>query len=111
AVLSTADSCLMAASGRVVGDLVPVSCKGTHKSVVRFSQVSTLGIGVFAILLASVMEDMLELMLYAYSFMVSGLCVPIVAAIFQKKHYPQPALVSMIAGGVITISLIISGAD
>lgn len=111
AVLSTADSCLMAASGSVVGDLVPVGRKGTHKKVVRFSQVSTLAIGVFAILLASVMENVLELMLYAYAFMVSGLCVPVVAAIFLKQRYPQPALVSMIAGGAITITLIISGVD
>lgn len=109
AVLSTADSCLMAASGSVVGDLVPHSLKGQHKKVVRFSQVSTLAIGVFAILLASVMENVLELMLYAYAFMVSGLCVPIIAAVILKKRYPQPALVSMITGGVITISLIISG--
>lgn len=108
AVLSTADSCLMAASGSVVGDLVPASKKGKHKSVVRFSQVSTLLIGVFAILLASLMENVLELMLYAYAFMVSGLCVPIVAAVFLKKRYPQPALISMILGGLLTISLIIS---
>lgn len=111
AVLSTADSCLMAASGSVVGDLVPQHKKGQHKQVVRFSQVSTLAIGVFAILLASVMENVLELMLYAYAFMVSGLCVPIVAATLLKKRYPQPALVSMIVGGVITISLILSKAE
>lgn len=111
AVLSTADSCLMAASGSVVGDLVPHSMKGQHKKVVRFSQVSTLAIGVFSILLASVMANVLELMLYAYAFMVSGLCVPILAAIFLKKTYPQAALVSMITGGFITITLIILEID
>ncbi len=109
AVLSTADSCLMAASGSVVGDLVPQSSKGSHKQVVRFSQYSTLAIGVTAILLASVMENVLELMLYAYAFMVSGLSVPIVAAIFLKQRYAEAALFSMIAGGGITIVLIISG--
>lgn len=108
AVLSTADSCLMAASGSVVGDLVPTKNKGSHKSVVRFSQVSTLILGVFAIMLASVMENVLSLMLYAYSFMVSGLCVPIVAAIFLKKRYPIPALVSMVVGGTTTITIILT---
>lgn len=111
AVLSTADSCLMAASGSVVGDLVPKKNKGEHKTVVRFSQVSTLLLGVFAILLASTMENVLDLMLYAYAFMVSGLCVPIVAAIFFKKRYPVPALVSMILGGSITIIIILSKAE
>lgn len=111
AVLSTADSCLMAASGSVVGDIVPSSKKGTHKQVVRFSQVSTLLIGIVAILLASVMENVLELMLYAYAFMVSGLCVPIVAAIFLKDRYALPALASMITGGTITITLILAEAE
>ncbi len=108
AVLSTADSCLMAASGSVVGDLVPAGRKTVHKQAVRLSQYATLAIGIGAILLASVMENVLELMLYAYSFMVSGLSVPIVAAIFLKKRSPQPAMLSMIAGGGITIALIIS---
>ncbi len=108
AVLSTADSCLMAASGSVVGDLIPVKRKGENKDVVRFSQVATFLIGVLAILLASTMENVLSLMLYAYAFMVSGLFVPVVAAMFLKDRYPQPALISMITGGTITISLIIS---
>lgn len=108
AVLSTADSCLMAASGSVVGDLIPVRRKGENKAVVRFSQTATFLIGLFAILLASTMENVLSLMLYAYAFMVSGLFVPVVAAMFLKQRYPQPALVSMITGGLITISLIIS---
>ena len=77
----------------------------------RFSQYSTLAIGLLAILLASVMENVLELMLYAYAFMVSGLSVPIVAAIFLKRRYAQAAMVSMILGGGTTIILIISGVE
>lgn len=110
AVLSTADSCLMAASGSVVGDLIPAGKKGGNKAMVRISQISTLVIGVLAILLASTMENVLSLMLYAYAFMVSGLFVPVVTAIFIKKRYPQAALVSMLTGGITTITLIISEA-
>ncbi len=111
AVLSTADSCLMAASGSVVGDLIPIHRKGNNKSVVRLSQAATLIVGLLAILLASTMENVLSLMLYAYAFMVSGLFVPVVAAMILRKRYPQPALASMIAGGSITISLIIWGKE
>src|SRR5690606_22863649 len=67
AVLSTADSCLMAASGSVVGDLIPKNRKN-QKSIVRISQLSTLVLGLMAILLASTMENVLSLMLYAYAF-------------------------------------------
>jgi SSS family solute:Na+ symporter len=109
AVLSTADSCLMAASGSVVGDLIPRRFKEQDKRVVRLSQLFTLLIGLLAILLASTMEQVLSLMLYAYAFMVSGLFVPVVAAMILKVRYPQPALISMITGGATTTSLIISG--
>ncbi|HTO15947.1 MAG TPA: sodium:solute symporter family protein [Edaphocola sp.] len=108
AVLSTADSCLMAASGSFVGDLIPES-KKNEKTIVRFSQISTLVIGGLAILLASTMENVLSLMLYAYAFMVSGLLVPIVAAMFLKERFPLAALLSMITGGGVTVILIIGG--
>lgn len=108
AVLSTADSCLMAASGSVVGDLIPKHKKGSNKAIVRISQIATLLVGLLSILLASKMENVLSLMLYAYAFMVSGLFVPVIAAMVLKNHFPQPALFSMIVGGGVTISLIIS---
>ncbi|TSJ45668.1 sodium:solute symporter family protein [Fluviicola chungangensis] len=107
AVLSTADSCLMAASGSVVGDLIPKSWKFNNSSVVRISQITTLLIGVIAILLASVMQNVISLMLYAYAFMVSGLCVPIIAALILRRRFPQPALFSMITGGGVTLILIL----
>jgi len=110
AVLSTADSCLMAASGSVVGDLIPGHRKNSNKTIVRLSQIVTLFVGIVAILIASKMENVLSLMLYAYAFMVSGLCIPIIAAMLLKKLYPAAALAAMIIGGGVTISLIISNA-
>ncbi|UUV20661.1 sodium:solute symporter family protein [Paenimyroides aestuarii] len=107
AVLSTADSCLMAASGNVVGDLIPDHKKKNSHTIIRMSKLSTLLIGFLAILLASVMENVLALMLYAYAFMVSGLLVPVIAAIVFKKPKPTPALISMIVGGGLSIFLII----
>lgn len=111
AVLSTADSCLMAASGNVVGDLIPEHKKQNSKSIIRISKIATLLIGLFAILLASTMENVLSLMLYAYAFMVSGLLVPVLAAIIFKKRHPLPALASMIVGGSVSIGLIIANTE
>lgn len=62
AVLSTSDSCLMAASGNVVGDIMPQHKKKDSKSIVRMSKMATLTIGLLAILLASTMENVLSLM-------------------------------------------------
>jgi solute:Na+ symporter, SSS family len=68
----------------------------------------TLLIGVFAILLASKMQNVLELMLYSYAFMVSGLFIPVLGALFWKKSHPIAAFWSMLFGGGTTILLIIT---
>lgn len=110
AILSTADSCLMAASGNIVTDILSKFSKKelTPKNNLRLSQMVTLLIGVFAILLASKMQNVLELMLYSYAFMVSGLFIPVLGALFWKKSHPIAAFWSMLFGGGTTILLIIT---
>ena len=110
AILSTADSCLMAASGNIVTDIIAKFSKKelTHKKELQLSQIVTLAIGFFAILLASQMQNVLELMLYSYAFMVSGLFIPVLGALFWKKSHPIAAFWSMLFGGSTTIVLIIS---
>ncbi len=107
AILSTADSCLMASSGNIVSDFIQKFTKrfSTDRSELRLSQVVTLAVGVIALLLASVMENVLNLMLYSYAFMVSGLFVPIIGGLFWKKSSAKAAFYSMIAGGLTTAML------
>ena len=110
AILSTADSCLMAASGNIVTDIISKFSKKelSHKKELQLSQIVTLLVGFFAILLASQMQNVLELMLYSYAFMVSGLFVPVIGALFWKKSHPTAAFWSMLCGGATTIILIIA---
>ncbi|MBC9794523.1 sodium:solute symporter family protein [Sinomicrobium weinanense] len=102
AIMSTADSCLMAASGNFVTDILGL--KSTDKNVIRVSQAITLIIGVLAILLAYQMQNVLTLMLNSYAFMVSGLFVPVLGMLFAKKVKPAAALAAMLAGGVGTLT-------
>lgn len=107
AILSTADSCLMASSGNVVSDIIGFFRDVDHESdtFLRFSQITTLIIGVLAILIASSMTSVLDLMLYSYAFMVSGLFVPIVGAFYWEKSSSVGAVSAMIFGGATTICL------
>lgn len=108
AVLSTADSCLMAASGNLVTDIL--GFQGVdQKKFLRLSQIVTLLIGVLALVLASMMQSVLELMLYSYAFMVSGLFIPVLGGLFSKKPSATAAFWSMLSGGGVTITLIIIG--
>lgn len=110
AIMSTADSCLMAASGNVTTDildrLMPIN--RDEKGTLRLSQVVTLIIGVLALLLATLMQNVLELMLLSYAFMVSGLFVPVLGALFWKRSTPTAAFWAMLLGGGTTTALVIA---
>jgi len=107
AILSTADSCLMASSGNIVTDVLSHFRKIDPEapSTLRLSQVVTLAVGVFALWLATTMTNVLDMMLYSYAFMVSGLFVPIVGALFWKRRSSAAAFWAMLAGGFVTVVL------
>ncbi|MGE4586633.1 MAG: sodium:solute symporter [Mangrovibacterium sp.] len=105
AIMSTADSCLMAASGNLLTDILRLH--RVPKSLL-LSQLFTLLIGILALLLALKMPNVLELMLHSYTFMVSGMFVPVLAALLPRQNSPLAALWSMITGGTVALSLIIT---
>ncbi len=106
AIMSTADSCLMASSGNLITDIFN---RHNAKKIMLLSQGTTLILGVIALFVAWKVPNVLELMLHSYSFMVSGLFIPVLAGIFLKKRSSAGAFWSMIVGGTITLSLILSG--
>lgn len=106
AIMSTADSCLMAASGNFTTDILKLSSK--NPKGIKYSQLATLAIGILAIILATMMQNVLDLMLYSYAFMVSGLFVPILGTMFLKNPSSKAALYSMLFGGGTTLFLILS---
>ena len=110
AVMSTADSCLMAASGNFVNDLLEKMSSKPWKSKthVLISQIVTLLIGALAIVLALSFNTVLNGILTAYAFMVSGLTVPTFGAFFWKRSTPSGALSAMIAGGSLTLFFLLS---
>ena len=103
AIMSTADSCLLAASGNFVTDILGL--KHLNKNNIRISQIVTFIVGGTAIIIATTMQSVLSLMLLSYSFMVSGLLVPVLGILLSKKRKPLAALLSMIIGGSSTLIL------
>jgi len=111
AILSTADSCLMAASGNLTTDLLPASVNRDPKKMLRASQIATLVLGSLAIGIALYLESVLELMLLSYAFMVSGLLVPLVAGLFFNQRCPSASIASMTVGGGLTLFLTLMNYD
>lgn len=108
AIMSTADSCLMAASGNLITDVLDYFRPTKQNHAIKKSQWITLLIGAIAIVLATMMHSVLDMMLYSYAFMVSGLLVPVLGTLIFKKPCSQAALASMIIGGSTTLILILS---
>ena len=113
AIMSTADSCLMASSGNFLTDILSRWFKipDDRRKFLLISQLLTLILGAFALMLATRMPNVLELMLYSYAFMVSGLFVPVIGALFLTKASSTAAFWSMLIGGSVTIGLIILNLD
>lgn len=105
AIMSTADSCLMASSGNFQTDIFRIN--PNHPGSIKFSMVVTLIIGVVAVVLAWQIPNVLDLMLMSYAFMVSGLFIPVIAALFLKRLSSKAAVFSMIAGGGTTLLLLL----
>lgn len=109
AIMSTADSCIIASSGNFVGDIIQRSRfrVKTHKAVVLLSQGSTFLIGVTAILIATTFATVLDAILHAYSFLVAGLFIPTLGAYFWKGATSKGAFWGMVTGGGLTLVLLV----
>jgi len=109
AIMSTADSCLMASSGNIVNDIIQRHIKKNmdDKTSMRWSMVTTLIIGITAVLLAAMFTTVLDAILYAYAFMVSGLFIPTLGAYFWKRSSSAGAFMGIISGGGFTLVLMI----
>ena len=112
AIMSTADSCLIASSGNVVNDLLQRTLlkDSSDRTIMRASQVATGFIGVLAVALAALSEGVLDVILNAYAFLVSGLFVPTLGAYFWPRAGARAALWAMVVGGGLTLTLIFTDA-
>ncbi len=108
AIMSTADSCLIASSGNFVNDILEryVLTNPSQKTLMLVSQAITLVIGAFTFLIAYSFQTVLEIILHAYSFMVAGLFIPTLGAYFWKKSHPSAAFYAMMVGGTTTLIMI-----
>ncbi len=103
AIMSTADSCLMASSGNIVGDFLQRYAfrKASERTMVRVSQVVTLLVGLIAVYYARRFGTVIEGVFDAYGFMVAGLFVPTLGAFFWRRSTSAGAMSGMLVGGLV----------
>ncbi len=101
AIMSTADSCLMASVGNLVNDIYQkyIRPQADEQHVLRVSRIMTILVGVASVWIAMAVPKVLDSILLAYSFMVSGLFVPTLGGLLWKRVSARAAFLSMLSGG------------
>jgi SSS family solute:Na+ symporter len=107
AIMSTADSCLLASVGNVVDDMVGrhLAPSAAERSLLVLSRLLTLAIGFGSVLFALYVPKVIDSILLAYSFMVSGLFFPALAALYWQRANGIACFWSIILGGGTTVIL------
>ncbi|MFP5503076.1 MAG: sodium:solute symporter, partial [Candidatus Sericytochromatia bacterium] len=105
AIMSTADSCLIASVGSIVHDLYHrlINPKASEKSLLWLSRVLIGVVGFAAIGFAMYVPTVIDSIVVAYSFMVAGLFFPTIAALYWPRATSTGALWSMLTGGGVTV--------
>ncbi|MGW4133279.1 sodium:solute symporter [Amycolatopsis japonica] len=104
AMMSTASGALIACSTVSTSDLL--SKLGLKKAVneVSRNRVTTLVLGIVAIGIAMIVDDVVNALTIAYDILVGGLLVAIIGGLAWKRGTRQGALASMVVGTVVVIT-------
>lgn len=103
AIISTADSLLCALSSNISLDII---AKDNNKSLLRMI---TIACGMVACIIGLLTNDILSIMVFAYSLTITGFFVPIIFAIATKQPKRQGARFSSACGVTSYLSLLYIG--
>ncbi len=104
-VMSSADSFLNSASVAVVTDIVQPLSKHYHtdKAMLRLARLVNLLTGTISVVVAVMIPNILDILMFAYTFWSPVILVPLAAAMLGIKSRPMAFYAAMAAGAIITI--------
>jgi SSS family solute:Na+ symporter len=110
AIMSTADSCLLASVGNLIDDIIGrhLSPSSSERSLLVLSRILTLIVGFGSVTFALYVPRVIDSILLAYSFMVAGLFFPTLGALFWRRVSGTAAFWSILSGGVATVGLTVA---
>ena len=111
AIMDTGDICILTASANVTRDIYQRFLKpqASEKQLVRLGMIASVGIGVLSLALAWYMDDIINILLLAFTINSAGLFLPTVLGLFWKRASQKAAVGSMITALVIVIAWFILG--
>jgi SSS family solute:Na+ symporter len=111
AVMSSADSCLIGPVSIFTNDIYRKLFRpaADDTELVRVARVMTIVLGVSAIGIAYLTPNVLDLILYAYTFGAAGLFFPMLGLLFWKRTTASGAFWSMVLGGSSAVAWTLAG--
>lgn len=105
AVMSTADSLLLAATSHVVRDFYyRFNPRITDRQMLKLSIIVTIVVGAFSLVTALTVRGIIELLIYSYDLYTSGVFVPLVLGLLWKRATKEGAVAGMIAGFIASLA-------
>ncbi len=99
AIMSTADSLLLAATSHIIRDFYYKSKPEiSDKQTLRLSILVTILVGAFALIVALTVQGIIELLIYSYDLYTSGVFIPFVLGLLWKRASKEGAIAGMVAG-------------
>jgi SSS family transporter len=107
-MMSTADTVLLLAGTTLSGDIIKVlKPKLKDKAQLNINRIAIFIIGIVGAIFALQRSSIFEVMMLAFGIFVSGLFIPVMAALFWKKATNVAALFSGLIGVLTQLSLFI----
>ncbi len=106
AVMSTADSVLMGPVAIFTNDIYRKHLRpdASEASLVRVARIATLVFGTLGIGMAYLVPNVLDLILYAYTFGAAGLFFPMLALLFWPRATASGAFWSILSAGTAAVA-------
>ena len=106
AIMSTADICILTASGNVTHDLYQrlIAPKASPAQLLRVSMAASAVIGIMASLLAWQMRDVIDILVLGFTINAAALLMPTLWAVFQWQGYSTASFYSAVTGLVVVVS-------
>lgn len=107
AILSTADSLLIAGTAHVTHDILEegLGMSWSMKQSLWISRLVTAGIGVFALILALGVQAIIELLLLSYTMYAAGIFIPVVLGLYWSGGRREGAIAGVISGALTAVLL------
>ena len=113
AIMSTADSLLTAATSHIVKDIwmesVHPGRKGDEKQLLSIARMATLLVGLCALVIGLIMENIVGTLIYAYTMYTAGVLVPVLGGLLWKRATRKGAIAAILVGSAIALLGIITG--